>query len=156
MPIAQAQATMKSVAELTASVDGARGKRVCLLLSGMLERSMLDHIDLQVRADILKNENVQLTADIAKLREKNVELNELNAYLQRQIYGKKSEPLPKPNATPDDPADPAVAVDEAKAAAARELQKKARAMLKAAHANGQPKEKGSGTEALLPGLCRQR
>jgi len=149
MPIAQAQATMKSVAELTASVDGVRGKRVCLLLSGMLERSMLDHIDLQVRADILKNENVQLTADIAKLREKNVELNELNAYLQRQIYGKKSEPLPKPNATPDDPADPAVAVDEAKAAAARELQKKARAMLKAAHANGQPKEKGSGTEALL-------
>lgn len=149
MPIAQAQATMKSVAELTASVGGARGKRVCLLLSGMLERSMLDHIDLQVRADILKNENVQLTADIAKLREKNVELNELNAYLQRQIYGKKAEPLPKPNATPDDPADPAVAVDEAKAAAARELQKKARAMLKAAHANGQPKEKGSGTEALL-------
>ncbi len=89
MPIAQAQATMKSVAELTASVDGARGKRVCLLLSGMLERSMLDHIDLQVRADILKNENVQLTADIAKLREKNVELNELNAH-SHQVRVKKA------------------------------------------------------------------
>ena len=129
MSHAEVQATMKSVAELIATMQDPKAQHVCWVIAGMLERCLNENVELRARVAFLEAENAALRAENAELRAENAYLKEQVAYLKRQIFGKKSEFKPKDRPPPDAPP-----VDNAKVAAARELQKKARALMIEANA----------------------
>ncbi len=102
----------------------------------------------------------QLRAENAQLRAENAVLREQNAWLRRQLFGDKGEKLPpvrggdgKDSVRPS--ADPPPVIDVSKLAEAKELQKKARAMMREAHAKA-PKTVTAAKARINAELVRRR
>ena len=98
----------------------------------------MENVELKSRITVLEAENTILRTELAGARVEITQLKERVAYLQRQLYGKKAEP--KPNGETSAPAEDIPPIDETKLAEARELQKKARALMLAAHVSGAKKK----------------
>jgi transposase len=144
---------MQSVAELIATVTDLQARKVCYLIADMLRHALEENERLRAQVEAL-------TAEVKELRAENAVLKEHNAWLRRQLYGDRAEGLPPPpSGAPAGGDEPAIElpppVDEAKLAEAKELAKKARAMMRAAHA----KEKKPATAVkgrIMSELVRRR
>ena len=127
----EVQSTMNSVAALIATVDDSKAQRICWVIAGMLERSLSENARLESRLAEVEADNKGLRAKNIALRTSVDQLKEQVSYLNRQLYGKKSEANPDKKAPTAPPLTPA---ELAKVAEARELQKQARALIREANA----------------------
>jgi transposase len=159
-------ATMRSVAELIETVADLQARKVCYLIADLLRRALEENecLRAQIAAQAdeiaqLRAENAQLRAENAQLRAENAILKEQNAWLRRQLFGDKGEKIPpaerdKPEAGVSKA--PPTVIDAAKLAEAKELQKKARAMMREAHAKTKKPALAAGKARITSELVRRR
>jgi transposase len=161
---ADVQSTMRSVAELIETVTDLQARKVCYLIADLLRHALEENerlrAELEAQIAELRAENVQLRTENAQLRAENLVLREQNAWLRRQLFGDKGEKIPpakrgSQSAETQPPGALPPVVDEAKVAEAKELAKKARAMMREAHAKTK-KLAAAGKARITAELVRRR
>lgn len=159
---ADVEQTMRSVSELIQTVTDLQASKVCHLLADLLRKALEENVRLAAQIEAQAVEIAELKVEVARLGAENAILREQNAWLRRQLFGDKAEPLPPPpppsrEEARADAADATVeaVIDEAKLAEAKELQKKARTMMREAHAKAK-KAKGTVKGRIAAELVRRR